>query len=108
MPEVRVGRGIVHQDIQLAVGLADMGKDGFDLCHLANVAGKPFGTAALCLDGIRHRLAIILLAAGHDHMGALLGQQTRDFFTDTTAGTGDQGNLARQIKQLGTHHLLSQ
>ena len=68
------------------------------------MAGKGFGTATVSLDGIGHGLTAVDLAAGHDHVGALLRQQFGNLFANPPAGTGDQGNLALKVKKGGTHY----
>ena len=104
MPKEGIGCGVVDENIQLAVSLADMGKDRLDLCHFADMAGEGFRTATVCLDRVCHRLTAIDLAAGDDHVGALLRQQSGNLFTNPAAGAGDQGNLALKIKKGGTHY----
>ncbi|WP_446730913.1 hypothetical protein [Pseudomonas sp. SST3] len=37
-------------------------------------------------------------------MGALLGQQLGDGFTDATAGAGNKRNLAIEVEQVGLGH----
>ena len=104
MAEERISGSVIHKDVQLAVHVTDMGKHCFNLCQFTHMAGKGFRAAAVCLNGISNRLTAINLAAGHNHMGALLCQQTGNFFANTPACTGDQGNLALKVKKLGTHY----
>ena len=74
MAEIRVGRGVVHENIQPAKFLFDKGKGLFNLCHIANMAGQCFGAATGTNDGIGNQLTAINFAAGDNHMSALFGE----------------------------------
>jgi len=102
--ELRVGRGVVHQDVQAAEPLANLREDGTDLLHLADMAGDRTGLAAGLDDGIGNGLAAIDLAAGNDDVCALLGEQLGDGFADTAARAGNEGDLAVEIEQGGLGH----
>src|SRR5690606_763337 len=75
-----------------------------NLFHLADVAGHGSGLAAFGANRLGHRLAALRLAAGDDHMGALLGEQARNGFADAAAGAGNEGDLAVQVEQVGLVH----
>ncbi|MCY1180435.1 hypothetical protein D9M73_208770 [compost metagenome] len=68
------------------------------------MAGDGGGLAAGGDDGVGDVLAAFKLAAGDDHVGALLGQQFGDGFTDATAGAGDESDLAVEVEQLSLGH----
>ena len=102
--ELRVGGGVVDQDVQAPELLADTGEDLADLFHFANMAGDGGGLAAVGDDRIGHVLATFELAARDDHMGALLGQQLGNGLADTAAGAGNKGDLAVEVEQLGLGH----
>ncbi|MCY1551506.1 hypothetical protein D9M68_878420 [compost metagenome] len=68
------------------------------------MAGDGGGLATLCDDGVGNGLAALDLAAGNDHVGALLGQQLGDGFTDAAAGAGNEGDLAVEVEQSGLGH----
>ncbi|MNG21819.1 hypothetical protein D3C84_1062270 [compost metagenome] len=68
------------------------------------MAGNGGGLAAGGDDGVGDVLAAFELAARHDHVGALLGQQFGDGFTDATAGAGDESDLAVEVEQLSLGH----
>ncbi len=82
----------------------DPGEDLADLLHLTDVAGHGCGLAAGGGDGVGDVLAAFELAARDDHMGALLGKQFGDGFTDATAGTGDESDFAVEVEQLSLGH----
>src|SRR5690606_13813970 len=105
--EVRIGGGIVDQDIETAMLFANGGKGRLDTVHVANMAGQWLGAAAVGTDRVDDRLAAFRLATADQHMRALLRQQPRNRLTNSTAGTGDQCNLAIEIKQVGFHALPS-
>ena len=71
---------------------------GRDLVHLADMAGVTFGAEALVADGLCDGLAPFGLAAGTDHVRAMLGQQVGDGLTDAAAGPGDEGDAAREVE----------
>ncbi len=68
------------------------------------MTGDGGGFAAFGDDGIGDMLATFKLAARNNHMGALLGQQLGNGFADATAGTGNKGDLAVEVEQLGLGH----
>src|SRR5690606_21557760 len=105
--ELRVGGGVVDQDVEAAELLADLREHGLDLLHLADVAGDRSGLAAGSVDGVGNRLATVDLAAGNDHVRALLGQQLGDGFADAAAGAGNEGDLAVEVEQVGLGHTFS-
>ncbi len=94
MAELRVGRRVVHQDVEATELLADLCENALDLFQFADMAGDRSGLAARGVDGLGNRLAAIELATGNDHVSTLLGQQFGDGFTDAPAGAGYEGNLA--------------
>src|SRR5690606_23089581 len=105
--EIRIGGGIVDQDIETAMLLANGGKGCLDTVHVTDMAGQRLGTAAIGTNRIDDRLATFRLATADQYMRALLRQQPRNRLTNTTTGTGDQCNLAVEIKQVGFHALPS-
>jgi len=102
--ELRVGGGVVDQDVEAAELLLDLREDVADLLHFTDMAGDRGGLATVGDDGVGDFLAVVDLAAGNDDMGALLGQQFGDGFTDATAGAGNEGDLAVEVEQLGLGH----
>ncbi|MNE86801.1 hypothetical protein D3C80_1839330 [compost metagenome] len=68
------------------------------------MAGNRRGLAAGGDDGVGDLLAAVELAAGNDHMGALLGQQVGNRLADAATGTGNKGDLAVEVEQLGLGH----
>ena len=94
MAELRVGGGVVDRDVEAAELLADLREHRLNLLQLANVAGHRGGLSASRDDGVGYRLATFDLAAGHDYVGALLGEQFCDRLADTAAGAGNEGDLA--------------
>ncbi|MNP33309.1 hypothetical protein D3C76_1265410 [compost metagenome] len=102
--ELRVGGGVVDQDIQAPELFADTGEHLLDLLHLADVAGHCSCLAPGGNDRLGDLLAAVQLAAGDDHVGALLGQQVGNGFTDAAAGAGNEGDLAVKVEQVGLGH----
>ena len=102
--ELRVGGGVVDQYVETAELLFDLREDVADLLHLANVAGNCRGLTAVSDDGIRDFLAVVDLAARNDDVSALLGQQFGNGLADTTAGAGNESDLAVEVEQLGLGH----
>jgi len=47
----------------------------------------------------RREEVAVEFAVGDDHVGALLGQQFGDDFTDATAGAGDESVLATEVER---------
>ncbi|MNE67931.1 hypothetical protein D3C80_1635680 [compost metagenome] len=105
-------RGVVDQQVEAPLFLADPLEQRLDLRVVAVVAGHGDAQSAGAghrlggfLDGARQhlaaqlRLALCRGAAGHvdDHAGG--AQRERDALADATAGAGDHGDLAI----LGTH-----
>lgn len=76
--ELRVGGGVVDQDVQAPELFADAGEHLLDLFQLSNVAGHRRRLATRRDDRLGHLLATVELAAGNDHMCTLLGQQVGD------------------------------
>src|SRR5690606_36622666 len=87
-----------------AEALADLGEGRADLLHFADMAADGGRLAALVADGLDHRLAALHLAAGDDHMGALLRQQAGNGFADPPAGAGNEGDLAVEVVQVALVH----
>jgi hypothetical protein len=98
MAEVGIGRRVVDADIQTAMGRFDVLEGRVNIIEIADVTGKGFRTAAGLNDRPGHFRTVIDLAAGDNDMSTLLCQQTCGFFTNTTAGAANQGNLPSEIK----------
>ena len=81
-------------DVEAAELLADLREYRLNLLQLANVAGHRGSLSASRDDGVGYRPATFDLAAGHDYVGALLGEQFCDRLADTAAGAGNEGDLA--------------
>jgi hypothetical protein len=95
---VRVGGGVVDQDIDLAEASDGVGDQLFDLLGLAGVTGKGDGLAAACVDLFGDAGQAVDLARGEDDLGAMAGETLGDGLTDATAGAGDDGNFAGKLE----------
>ena len=75
--------------------------------HLFDLDGKiafVSGASRGIGEAIAHLLATVELAAGHDHMGTLLGQQVGNGLANAAAGTGDESDLAVEVEQVSLGH----
>ena len=68
------------------------------------MAGNGRGLATFGNDRIGYWLAALKFTARDNHMGPLLGQQFGDGFTDAATGTGNKGDFAIKVEQLGPGH----
>ena len=102
--KLRVGRRVVDQDVDAAKVGADARKGLADLLHFTDMAGNGRGLATFGNDRIGYWLAALKFTARDNHMGPLLGQQFGDGFTDAAAGTGNKGDFAIKVEQLGPGH----
>ena len=86
--------GVVEQQVQAAVGLADAGEERLDTGGIGDVAGYRQGFAALlpgfCGEGLQRFGA----TGGEDHAKAVLQQAEGDGAADALGGTGDEGDGA--------------
>src|SRR5262249_23061386 len=91
-----VESGVVDQDVAAAKLLVDLLGDGRDGRRLHEIARLHDDLAAGLADG-RCRLLQRLLAPPRQHdSGIFLGERNRRRLTNTRAGTGHPGDLARQ------------
>ena len=56
-------------------------------------------------DFLRHRFAVVRLAAGHDDVSAALRERERHRASEAAASAGDKGNLAAQIEKFCYGHV---
>jgi len=98
-----IGCGVVDQNVEAAELFADLREHELfadlreprlDLLHLANMAGDWSRFSASGDDCVGYCLAAFDLAAGYDDMSALLREQLGDGFADTSAGPGNESDLA--------------
>ncbi len=95
-PHVRVGGGVVDEDVDATEPL-DRGRDaGGDLVGLAGIGGEHRGLPAGGADLVGRRLERVLLARREHHVGARPGEGGGDRLADPAAGAGDQGDLPLQ------------
>ena len=91
--EVRVGRGVVHQDVDLAVGLQRLVEHVLSLVGVADVAGDGRRVAALGPDLVRHGLQAFDLSRDENDLGSLFGHVGRDGCADSPACPCDDRDL---------------
>jgi hypothetical protein len=94
-----LGAGVAHDDVDLAKVLLGLLEQALDLRGLADVGldGDGFGAGAGLLDELDN-LVGRLLAVGvvDDNAGSAAAELNGTATTDTTAGTGDEGDLSME------------
>src|SRR5271165_5526478 len=101
---VGIGRRVVDQDVQAAIGLFDMVESGGNVLHPAHVAGQGIGLAAGRADLVGDNLAVVQLAAGDYDMGTAGSQKLGDRLADAAAGAGDQRNFSGEVEWISLGH----
>lgn len=103
-PEVRVGGGVVHENIASTELIFNAIEQGIDSGRVAGVAGDAhaFGSG-VGGDGCGHFVQRFLLAGADDDGSAVLGEPPGDGFADTPAGSGDDGDFIFQA-EIGEWH----
>jgi hypothetical protein len=91
--EVRVGRGVVHEDVDFAVGLQRLVEHVLSLVGTARVAGDWNRLAALGPDLVRHGLQAFDLSRDENDFGSLFGHVGRDGRADPAACPCDDRDL---------------
>ena len=93
----RRAAGIIVQDVQAAEAAHGLGKSGFDVAALADIAVDEDAVAAAIpaagAGGFRRNRPGRLVDLGDDDAGALLGKALRGGAADADATAGDEGNL---------------
>ena len=98
MAEIGVSGRVIYADIQFAVGCLDMGKQGGDIVHSADMTGKGLGTAARLHNAAGDCLAVINLATGDNDMGPLLSEKPGDFLANTATRAANKCYFSGKIK----------
>ena len=95
--------GVVHDDVELAEGIAGALDDAFGRLEVGDAVAVGDGLATGLLDVVDDLLSRTLTRAGtvemcaeivDDDLGAVLGHQQSLFAADAAAGSGDYSNLA--------------
>ena len=68
------------------------------LTTVADVAGKALGAQAVLAEFARYLVALVLLAAGNDHVCSVFGEHPCCGLTETHGGAGDERHLAAEIE----------
>ncbi len=99
--EVRVGRRVVDQDIDLAEGRQGLLDEGCDRAFFSDVSGNAQRSATELLDLRRHGVDPGLLAAGDDDLRPGAGEPQGDGPADAARSARDQCHLACQVRVHG-------
>src|SRR5581483_3516693 len=104
LAEVRVGGGVVDEDVEGPEALERGVDRGLGLVGLAGVGGDHVD---LAVDLGGRLLQLVLLARGQHHLGAGFGHRLGDGEADALGGTGDKGCLAveSQVHAAGLYAL---
>ena len=89
--ELRVERGVVDQDVDLAEALDGLGDQRLDLRLVADVADHAGGGVAAVLAGKLLRQIAAVGDVGDHHRGALGRERRRIVAPDAAGATGDDG-----------------
>ena len=97
---VGVDGGVAHEHINLSEGVHCFVHEGLQLILVADVAWhRDGGTGKRRVDLIGDLFTRIGFAAGHHHVGAVLGHAIGDGLADALGGPGDDGRFAAEIEQ---------
>jgi hypothetical protein len=88
--------GVVHQDVDLAVGLDHMPHHAVDVGHVTNIRLHAQGAALRRADLVRRGLRLVAGDVGHNHRGPRLGQRLRGRLADALGRPGHQRHLMGQ------------
>ena len=90
-PKVRVGGGVVDQDVDPGEALHGLLDEPLQVVLLAAVGGDRHGLLRVQgVDPLCFSVEVRLLAAREDDLGSMLGEDLGDRASDATAGSGHQ------------------
>lgn len=91
--------GVVHQDVDGAVGGHGKVDEGLEIGAVEHVAGRGGGASAGGVDGVGHAAGLVGRNVAHHHRGACCCQDFTRCFAYAVASAGDNGHAAREVEK---------